>query len=101
MGTRDLRLLQDFQAPVPFQGVLCLVQVWKYSVEDLLPHGRNLLKHFDLKGGGPCAATHPEPMEVFVVGDGGVESAIENHHHFLPHHLHKTYAAVFTAPFRY
>ena len=35
-----------------------------------------LLKQLDLEGGGPRAATCPEPMEYVVEGDGGGEAAI-------------------------
>ena len=70
-------------------------------MEDHLPHGRKLLKQFDLKSGGPCTATHSEPMEDVVVGDGGVEAVIENHHPCLTHHLHETYAAVVSDSFWY
>ena len=69
-------------------------------MEERLPHGRNLLKQFDLEGGGPRTATLPEPMEGVVVGDGGGEAAIKNQLHRLPHHLHKPYDAVVTDPFQ-
>ena len=45
-------------------------------MKDLLPHGHYLLEQFDLKGGGPCTVTHPEPMKGFMVGDGGGEVEI-------------------------
>ena len=45
-------------------------------MEERLPHGRNLLKQFDLEGGGPRTATLPEPMEGVVVGDGCGEAAV-------------------------
>ena len=45
-------------------------------MEDLFPRGRNLLKQFDLEGCGPCATSHPEPMEGVVLVDGGVEATI-------------------------
>ena len=51
-------------------------------MEDLLPHGRNLLNQFYLKGGGPRTATRPEPMEGVVVGVGGGEAEIDNKKRF-------------------
>ena len=57
-------------------------------MKELLPHGCNLLEQFDLKGVGLYTVTRPEPMKGVVVGDGDGEVAIDNHHHFLPHHLH-------------
>ena len=53
-----------------------------------LPQVRNLLDQLDLEVGGPCTANHPEPVEGVVVGDGGSEAAVENHHNLLPDHLH-------------
>ena len=66
-----------------------------------LLQGRNLLEQVYLKGGGPHTTTCPEPVDIFVVGDGGSEAAIENHHHRLSHHLHEAYAAIVTSPFWY
>ena len=60
----------------------------------------NLIKQFDLKGCIPCTASLPEPIEGFMVGDGGDEAAIEYHHHRLPHRLHNTYAALVPSLFR-
>ena len=68
--------LQDVQSHGPVQGNVCLVQVQKDFVEDRFPHGHNLLKQFDLEIFGPCAASHPEPMEGIMVGDGGGEAVI-------------------------
>ena len=48
--------LQDIQESIPFFGVIGLVLVKKYHIQDLLPHGHLLLNNFGLKGGG--AATH-------------------------------------------
>ena len=48
---------------------------------------------------GPRTATSPEPVEGVVVGDGGSEAAIENHHHLLPYHFHEAYATVVPSPF--
>ena len=90
---------QDFQAPGPVQGIVCLVQVQEDRMEDRLPHGCNLLKQFDLEGGSPHTAPHPGPSEGFVVGYGGGEAETENHCHRLPHQLHETYAAVVTTTF--
>ena len=64
-----------------------------------LPQVRNLLRQFDLEGGGPHTATRLESVEGVVVVDGGGESAIENHHHCLPDHLHEAYAVVVLYPF--
>ena len=69
-------------------------------MENRLPQGRNLLKHLDLEGGGPCTATHPESVEGVVVGDGGSEAAVKNNRHRLPNHLHEAYAALVPSPFR-
>ena len=87
-------------APGPIQGIVCLVQVQEDCVEDRLPRDRNLLKQFDLEGCGTRTSSRPEPMEGVVVGDGGGEAEIKDHHHLLPHHLHEIYATVVTAPFR-
>ena len=87
--------------PGPIKGILCLVQVQKNRVEDRFPHGHNLLKKFDLKGCGSRTASHPEPMEVVVLGNGGGEMVIEYHRHCLPHHLYETYSSVVPSPFRY
>ena len=64
------------------------------------PHFCNMLKQFDLEGCGPHSASRPELMEGVVVGDVGGEAVIEYHYHRLPHHIHKTYAALFPSPFR-
>ena len=69
-------------------------------MEYRLPQGRNLLDKLDLEGDGPCMATHLEPVDGVVLGDGGSEVAFENHRHRLPYHLHEAYAAVFTSPFQ-
>ena len=68
-------------------------------MEDCLPHGRNLLKQFDLEGLGPCTLSCTEPTKEVVVDDGGSEASIEDHLHRLPHHLNKIYATVVTYPF--
>ena len=99
-GTHDISL-QDLQAPGPVQVIVCIVQVQIYCVGGRFPHGRNLLKHSDLKGCGPHAASRPEPMEGVVLGNGGSETAIGYHRHRLPHHLHETYATVVSPPFHY
>ena len=57
-------------------------------MEDRFPHGRNLLKKFDLEGCVPRAAFFLELMEGVVVGDGGCEASIEYHRRRLTHHLH-------------
>ena len=77
------------------------MQVQEDCVEDLLPHGRNLLEQFDIGGGGSHTVTSPESIERVGVSDGGVEAAIENYRHRLPHHLHENYAAVVTTHSRY
>ena len=69
-------------------------------MEHCLPQGYNLLEQLDLEGDGPRTATRTEPVEGVMVGDGGDEATIENHRHFLPHHLHKAYSAVVTPPFQ-
>ena len=68
-------------------------------MEHCLPQGYNLLEQLDLESGFPCTATRLEPVKGVVLGDGGGEAAIENHHHRLPYHLHKAYTAVFPSPF--
>ena len=76
-GVRDnAAALQDLQAPGPVQSVVHFIQVQEDHVEDLLPHGRKLLKQLGLEGGGFRAATFPEAMEGVVGGDGGCETAI-------------------------
>ena len=80
--------LQDLQAYVPVQGLVCIFQFQKYCALDLFPRGRYLLKKFGLKGSGTRAVTHLKTMEDFVEGNGGCEAAIENFRHYLPHHLH-------------
>ena len=68
--------LQDFQAYVPVQVIIRLVRVQKYHIQDLLPHGRYLMKQFGLKSGNTCAKTCLEFMEEVVVGNGGCEPSI-------------------------
>ena len=46
------------------------------------------MDEFDLKGGGPSAATCPEIMEDAVEVNVGDEAKIDNECHRLPHHLH-------------
>ena len=70
-------------------------------MDNRLPQGRNLLKHLDLKDGGPRTATRPEYVEGVVVGDGGGEAAIKNNRHRLPKNLHEAYVAVVPSPFQY
>ena len=67
--------LQDLQAPGTVQGVVHLVQFQEDQVKDLPHHGNELMKQFDLKGGGPRTATHTGPIKGVVVGDEGGESA--------------------------
>ena len=64
----------------PFQVVTRLVQVHKYFLQDLFPHGCYVLKQFVLEGSSTCAITRPETMEDVVKVDGGCEVAIDNHH---------------------
>ena len=45
-------------AGVTVQGVVRLVQVHKYFIQELLPNVRYLLKQFGLDEGGPCTAPH-------------------------------------------
>ena len=54
------------------------MQVHKYYVQDLLPHGHELLEQFGLKGCGTSAATCLETMEDVVEFNGGGEAEIEN-----------------------
>ena len=44
------------------------MQVQEDRTEDLLPQGCNLLKHIELKSGGPCTATRPESQVVNMFG---------------------------------
>ena len=43
-----------------------------------IPNGSNLMNQFDLESGGPRTTPHPEPMERFLVADGGGEALIDN-----------------------
>ena len=81
-GTRVISL-QDVHTPGPVQVIVHLVQVKEYHMEHCLPQGCKMLEKIDLEGGGPRTATHSEPVEEVVVGDGGGEAAIENHRHRL------------------
>ena len=92
--------LQYTQAPGPSQGVVIFLQVQEDCIYYQLFQGRNLPKQFDLEGVSPCTATCPEPGQEVVVGDGGGEAVIENHHHCLPYHLHEAYAAIVPFPFQ-
>ena len=73
---------------MPVQGIMRLLQVHKYCVQDFLTHVHSLMKQLSLKGGGTFATNLPETMEDIVEGNGGGETAIKNHRHHLTHHLH-------------
>ena len=47
---------KDIDTPVPVQGIIYLVQIQEYLLEDLLPHVYNLLEKLGLEGGGPFSA---------------------------------------------
>ena len=58
------------------------------------------MDQLNLERAGPCTATHTKPVEGVVLGDGGGEAEVENHHHYLPYHLQEAYVAVVPHPFR-
>ena len=68
--------LQYLQASVPVQVIIRIVQAHKDRVQDLLPHGRKLLKQLGLNKSSTYVWTRPETMEYVVEGDGGIEAEI-------------------------
>ena len=69
-------------------------------MEGRLHQRRNLMEQLELEGGGLHTANHPEYVEEVVLGDGGGEAAIKNHHHRLPNHLYEAYAVVVSSHFQ-
>ena len=50
---------QDIKTAVRVQGVVGILQVEEYVIEDRLPHGYELMKQLCLKVGGPCSSPLP------------------------------------------
>ena len=61
---------QDIKTAIPVQGIIVLLQVKEYGMEDSLPHGNDLLKQLCLDGGGPCSSTRSKSMQSVLELDG-------------------------------
>ena len=59
----------------------------KNIIEDLQPHGRQMLEQLDLEEGVPHPPSRAELMEHVVEGDSHPETAIQNHRHCFPNDL--------------
>ena len=80
---------ENFKTPVPFQGVVRLLEVHKYLKEDRLPLVHEILYQIGLKGSGTYTTAHQKFVQHIIERDHHNETSVQKSGDRLPKHLYK------------
>ena len=79
---------QYIKTAVPIEGVVGLVQVEEYVMEDFLLHRGELLQQISFEGSGPRSSHCLKAMHIIMELDGRRYLEIDDAGYFLPQELH-------------